>query len=145
VVLEGCRLLSILLLLLQRELCRGLRQGALLLWADQRDLTAETNRKQILSLLKCSAEGDERKGNSSLGFTYCPTSGDEITHSFPVERAEVNIRCPDPVLHPWSGCVTPASIVLWLVLCSSDNRSPGRETEQQKAAWAGSRALCVQQ
>lgn len=83
--------------LLQRQLSIEPRQDVLLLWGDQRNLTAERNRKQILGLLKFSAEDDERKGNNSLGFTYCPTFRDKITHSFPVERAEMNIRCSDTV------------------------------------------------
>lgn len=70
---------GILLHLLQREPSTELR-GALLLQGDQRNLIAERNKKQILRLLKFSAESDERKGNDSFGFAYCPTFRDKITH-----------------------------------------------------------------
>lgn len=88
--------MGILLHLLQRESSTELR-GALLLQRDQRNLIAERNKKQILRLLKFSAESDGRKGNDSFGFAYCPTFRDKITRSFPVGRAELNIRCSDMI------------------------------------------------
>lgn len=86
----------IVLCLLRREPPTDLR-GALLLQGDQRNLTAERNKKQILRLLKFSAESGEEKSNDSSGFTYYPTFRDKITHSFPVGRAEMIIRGSDMI------------------------------------------------